>query len=743
MAGGKFMSSHVPGAGENILATPDHDVWADRLRKFKICKAAAPPAPVETTWLPLGPALLLHGNTAGSQPVAGRVSGMAVDPSGQIVYAATACGGVFRSDNGGMSWRSCMDGFDLDPRHFASSSLACGAIAIDPADPNRVYVGTGEGDTHHLFRRRLVHALPAYRGIGPIRSDDGGLTWATEPTVTGSPDLAGKAFFALAVDQYDRDRVVAATTVGLYQRVPQAGGGFAWKQRRRGVHSSVVVVSSGGIRRFFAAKWGGGVVQSSDGSKWTAVGTGFPRTGVGRIALGAQPTNLDVIYAFVANRAGRLKGVYRLASGIWRKLRDVPPVVAGKQGNYDLAIAVDPEDINLIYLGGDGTGERFFGSVWRGIVSQRGSLFRLTEATSIGEDAHVDIHVLTHTPNEPNELWCGCDGGVFLNRDPQKEGRFASHNVGLSCLCSNFIAQHPRDPNILFTGLQDNGTARTEYGPVWSRVEGGDGGYCVVHWHNPKKVLVSFNGGVSRSTTGGSTLRSWSAEWGFTNGTTMTPPLVSAPFKPANPADADFVAIGVDNTVFTSRDFAKTLPLRMRIILPRGSGKVFALAFASTTRLFIGTTRGLVFRADRPGKGTWKVEPLKPPPLEGLITDIAVDWADADRASVYIVFGGMGDNRHVWRFDGARWEDRSGHGRYHLLDVEHNALVVDDDPQHRGHLYVGADIGVWHSPDAGRTWTVMQNGLPDAPVFDLQLHPTQRLLRAALHGRGVYEIALP
>ena len=54
-----------------------------------------------------------------------------------------------------------------------------------------------------------------------------------------------------------------------------------------------------------------------------------------------------------------------------------------------------------------------------------------------------------------------CDGGVFLNRAPRADGQFASQNNGLACLCCNFMAQHPTDPNIIFTGLQDNGTART------------------------------------------------------------------------------------------------------------------------------------------------------------------------------------------------------------------------------------------------------------------------------------------
>jgi hypothetical protein len=186
----------------------------------------------------------------------------------------------------------------------------------------------------------------------------------------------------------------------------------------------------------------------------------------------------------------------------------------------------------------------------------------------------------------------------------------------------------------------------------------------------------------------------------------------------------------------------------MSFTIPGGdsAGAVFALAFASTSRLFIGTTRGRVFRADRTGS-TWNVSRIDnvaagPLPLAGLVTDVAVDWSDAALDSIYLAFGGMGDQRHVWRFDGTSWQPRSGANvGEDLLDVEHNALAVD--PTDPANVYVGANIGVWHSPDQGLTWAPLQNGLPDAPVFDLQIHPTQRLLRAATHGRGVYELALP
>ncbi|HVO16075.1 MAG TPA: hypothetical protein VMV26_12710 [Alphaproteobacteria bacterium] len=753
--------------GTTALAKAASTVWQNVLLTYKRRKAATPrgraalsgrPAamvPGARNWLPLGPSVVLDGQTVGGQPVAGRVAQLAIAPGGTVIYAVSANGGVFRSEDGATTWRPLMDSFDVDPTSFASASLACGAVAIDPADPQRVYVGTGEADTLQMFRFRVINALPAYRGVGMIRSDDGGASWIGE---TSAPDLAGEACFALAVDPRDRENVVAATTNGLYRRVPQAGGGFHWLRLHTGVHSSVVVAASGNARRFFCARWGGGdspalVCHSDDGgATWLAIGTGFPAAGAGRIALGVQAGKPERVYAFVAKEGtGVAHGLYRLDSGGggWKKVSDLPDVLpvdnGTSQGDYDLAIAVDPLDADLVYLGGSYADVNPYpASIWRCAIGASGTAYKVKRATSIGTHAHSDVHALAHTPGEPDELWCTSDGGVFLNRAPRGGGQFASQNDGLACLCCNFIAQHPTDPAILFTGMQDNGTARTAGGPTWTHVMGGDGGYCVVNWADPDQILVYANGVVYRSTTGGTTHSGWKSVWNF-GWATMTQPIVGLPYDPANPGAAKLVAVGAGQIIFISENFAGSWPMRIEIQGVANVGDIFALAFASPTRLFIGTTTGRVFRADRAG-AAWSVARLDDAAagrldLNGQINDIAVDWTDKTLASVYVVFGGMGDPRRVWRFDGAKWASRSGTAPdRHLLDVEHNALAVDRAAP--GNIYVGADIGVWHSPDNGLNWTPLENGLPDAPVFDLQIHPTQRLLRAATYGRGVYEITL-
>ena len=743
-------------------------VWRDAFAKYRARKQAilmestlapmaapdgvgAPTVPGAANWLSLGPLVVMDGQTGGGerQPVAGRIAGLAIGPGGNTVYAASANGGVFISTNGAGIWKPSEE-VDLDPNSPASASLICGAIAIDPADPNRLFVGTGEGATQTYFLRRVTGALPAYRGIGVLRTDTGGSTWTVEPS---QPDLAGEAFFALAINPLDRESVVGASTAGLYRRAAQPGGQFTWVRVLEGVFSSAVAASANDVARFFCARFpqpddavSSEVLSSTDGETWTLAGNNFP-TDAGRVSLGVQPGNPNLVYALVATSTNKLHGLYRLdgVGSNWKRVSGLPNVLPSAQGNYDLAIAVDPQQANIVYLGGSFQGGG--ASIWRCDIQPIDGAYRAFAPVSIGEHAHSDVHVLVHSPDNPNELWCGCDGGVFLNRDPRGTGKFAAQNIGLACLCCNFIAQHPTDPSVIFTGLQDNGTAYKN-GSTWHHVQDGDGGYCVINWRDPDQILVFANGRVFRSSTGGKTHETWSSTFG-PDWKTMTQPIVGMPMPlnaaAAEPADAQLVAMGVGPKVWISEDFGLTWPTALAFSLTGSPGNVFALAFASRTRLFIGTTAGQVFRADKLAGG-WKAERCdvvngQSLRVTGTITDVAVDWTDPNLKSVYVAFGSVpGDSvARVWRFDGADWQARAGTPPNNLLDVEHNALAFDRE---LNHLYVAADIGVWRSVDGAETWDLLQNGLPDAPVFDLQIHPQQRLLRAATHGRGVYEIPI-
>lgn len=709
----------------------------------------APQPPPANNWIPIGPSVLRQGQGGVKPATSGRTPGIAVVPGGTRVYVGAANGGVWVSEDTGGTWRSLMDAFDLNPTQLASDSLACGAIAVVPGmsqGQDRIYVGTGEG-----------HA-GAYFGVGPVTSTDGGANWVTEPSAPGSPDLAGSGFFALAIDPADPGRVVAATRLGVYRREPDGAGGFHWARKTIGgvaatTVTSVVASTGAGTTTFYAARSGERIYSSPDGHTWTLSGAGFP-TGEGRISLAVRPTDPMIVHAFTS-----LGRVFRLdtADGTWRQAAGLPAAgqLVGNQGWWDLAIAVAPDNANQIYLGGSTvfSGGDWSGALYRCEITVSGTTVTASP-TYIGNAVHADIHTIVFAPGDASKLWVGCDGGVFYSTTPTGTGDiFESKNVGLQTMTNHFVGQHPTEDAVVFCGSQDNGGQRFTGEEAWLYSSGGDGGAQVVHWADPYKVLSSYVfGGIRRSTDGGSRYAYSNVNVPLVAGESVLfySPCVSTPPNPGSPAEADVVAFGSER-VWISATFGggwASIPNNV-LADDRLNGRIKSLAFASASRLYAGTMAGGVYRFDRSG-GSWgaptRLDTMggaNALALDGVVTSIAVDPADATDSAVYITFGGSGDYRHVWRFDGTQWEQRSGPAAASpsaLLDVQHNTIAVD--PAQPQHLYAGADIGVWHSTDGGQSWAVMSDGLPDAAVLDLKVHPGRRLLRAATHGRGVFEWTL-
>ncbi|MFE7630130.1 WD40/YVTN/BNR-like repeat-containing protein [Kocuria sp. NPDC057446] len=709
---------------------------------------AAPDAPPANNWVPIGPSVVRQGQGGVMPAVSGRTPAIAPVAGGDRAYVGAANGGVWRTEDGGASWRSLMDAFDLDPTHTGSDSLAVGAIAVVPgadAGQDRLYVGSGEGQGG------------AYFGVGPLSSVDGGLNWVTEPVSPGSAPLAGSAFYALAVDPADPDRVIGATRQGLYRREPDGADGFHWDRKAPpGPGSvratSVVVARSGGTTTFYAAFWFGPVYSSTDGDTWVRVGSDLPAP-VGRISLAVRPDDPGVLYAFTEHGH-----VHRLdtADGTWRQVTGLPAPgdLVGGQGWYDLAVTVAPDDADRIYLGGSTV---LSGGDWSGALYSCdvtvGASGPSASATYIGNSVHADIHTIVFTPGSTTQLWVGCDGGVYRTDDAAGTGNlFTSLNQGLQTLTQNFLGQHPAEDAVVFAGSQDNGGERFTGEEAWLYTSGGDSGYFVVNWNDPYRVADTYvRNLVRRSETGG-------RRYSYTNrpvplsageGVRFYAPLAGTPANPAAPAEAEVLAFGSVRP-WISTDFAtswRSIPGNS-LASDALDAQIRCLTFASADKLYAGTMSGGVYRLDRSGTA-WTRTRLDTMggadalPLAGVVTSIAVDPADATGNSIYLTFGGSGDHRHVWHFDGARWQPRSGPAAGAgdaLLDVQHNALVVDPtDPQH---LYAGADIGIWRSTDGGASWQVFSGGLPDAAVLDLQLHAPRRLLRASTHGRGVFERTL-
>lgn len=757
----------------NDLVTNERLAASKRVQAAVLTGVPVPaPVLVANSWKPIGPSGVLRGQ-AGSRPtVSGRVSGIAVAEDGRRVYAATASGGVWRSDDKGHRWYSLMDGLDSDPLYnnitriqkIMLTTLACGAIALDPRNPDKIFVGTGEA------------ASVTCLGDGVLVSDDGGESWVEEQA-PGGDSLSGAGFYTLAVDPDPShpDFVFGATSIGLYKRQAKTGAaGFEWQRIRVGEPSnllpadnrcsSVLAVRRGGASHFFAAlpngTVNGQVFETWDhGAVWHRVGTGYP-TGKKRIALAVfldQGTadNPDVIYSI--NDEGQVHRAERTSGpqDSWRAWSQVSGTPAGieNQGDYNRGFTISPDNKNRLYIGGACvlSNREWSGFLYRCDISGSSTGFSM-ETTFLGNSVHPDLHTLVFAQNDPRQLWVGCDGGVFYTDNAiatdNLDNLFRACNDGLQALQFNSIGHHPSQEAVILGGTQDNGALRYTGDEAWILSAGGDGGAAFIHRTDPTKFFSVYTYNEYRiSTSGGGRYNytSKSVPTGYANNARRNHMLFYAPYAytPASTGatGADIIAFG-EKKIWLSTDFGDSA---WQAITGDIGDIITALEFATTDIIYAGTLSGLVFRVEKSG-GSWQAPAAlhASPTNFSYITSIAVHPAHSDR--IYISLGGAGGHGSTTRvhyYDGANWHNRTGAGAGALLNSQVNKLIID--PDNHNHLYAAADIGLWRSTNGGTDWQVFNNGIPETIITNLAIFKSpghKKLMRAVTYGRGMYEYTM-
>jgi len=720
-------------------------------------EVAGQPGPMgSVNWTPLGPSVIL----AGMQD-SGRITSIVVGPAGNRVYAGAANGGVWLSTNGGSDWAP-LDDYTTSPSVFGGSgeadSLAIGAIAVRFGGPggDGVFVGTGEFNP----------AYDAYFGIG-IRHLVSG-TWALEAT-----NLAEHSISAIVIDPDDAvpTHVFAATNAGIFRR-PTTGPVSNWIQVTSAAFtnsnssvSDLIVVGTGASKKFYAAFSGDRVYSSPDGLTWLAV-SGL--AGSGRIALAGSESNPSVVYALRADGTiNRLSGTaFSVVTGLPGSVLFADP--PSGQGWYDIAIAVHPTDPNTILVGGDAY------AVFKGTITGSPGSFVFPfnaantatpwmDPTWVGSGIHSDIHAIAFglnaagTAHDANNVWVGSDGGMFHSSAGGAAGTFSASNLGLAITEFSYLAQRADTDAVLFAGAQDNGTPRLLSEQASLERAGGDGGGLAYDPNNPYRLLrqyvrasldVTNDGGANWSgvafppITANTPAQNNAAS--AENGTTgFVAPLASVSNGPVSLA-----AFGTNRLWLTSDWGASwvTLPTNTNPYVPAtpdaaqdviDGNRVTAIAFASPARIF-AATYNTIWRYDNSG-GAWTKTAISNAGLPGFHIFTAVAVEDPVTGSFYVTLGGGGVG-HVYYYDGAAWHQAMPTT---VIDVPTHAAVVDSaSPQT---VYVGTDVGCWKGvKGAGPswTWTLFSQGLPESAITHLAIHGASHLLRAATHGRGVWEIDL-
>lgn len=712
---------------------------------------------------------VLHWQYLGPTNVSGRATDVeAVRQPGKslTIWVATASGGVWKSENEGTTWI---------PVFEKQVTTDIGDLAIDPKNPETVWVGTGEAN---IFRSSMA-------GCGIYKTDDGGKTWKN----MGLEDTHTIA--RILIHPTDSRILYVAAGGHEWTTNPERGvyktsdGGSSWQKilyvnDMTGAYDLAIDPANPDI--LYASTWqrirekwndprtkenysGSGIWRSTDAGKtWTQINQGLPEPNRrGRIGIAVSHSNPNVVYTLVDDyeiareakpgirdaygreRTGIIKGatVYRSDDkGItWQQVSGLTPdmkkFMEGHSGTYGWVfgqIRVDPKDENKIFTMG----------LFLNTSTDGGKTFKRESRI------HMDHHALWIDPENTDYMLSGNDGGVNVSYDGGKNWK---HFVEIPVAQFYNVAIGMDEPFHVYGSVQDHFSwggevdlqnGRDAIQPVeFKSVPGGEGCTHLVDPRNPA-ILYScqFYGTLYRSERKGNGWQTKSIQPKIDEN---DPPLRGewiAPFV-LSPHNPDIIYHGLQY-VFQSPDQGQTWKKISPDLTYNNPEKRGDISFQTITGLsespiksgliYAGTDDGRL-HVTKDGGETW-TEIINGLPKGKWISRIVASKYAMGR--VYVTQNGKRDDDfqvYIWKSDdyGQTWEDISNNIPLGPVNV------LKEDPNILNQLYVGTDIGVYLSKDGGKKWSVLGD-LPSAYVHDLVIHPRDNMIVIATQGRGMFTL---
>ena len=619
-------------------------------------------------------------------------------------WACAPAGGVWRTADGGAHWTPMGNG--------QLTSIGVSDIAFHPDNPDKMWIATGDGDFGDT------------RSIGVWVSEDGGLTW--ESTALDWAPYMGRTLTRIIVNPEDPDTLLTASSVGVYR---STNGGTSWSLTLNGDIASLEIDPSNS-NHILAGSFGNVIAESHDaGASWSTQYLDGNSFGISRIAVAFSPSAPDTVYAIAGKASNQgFRGIWRSTDGgsSWEaRLQEgdgpnlfgwtVEGIDTGGQAWYDLCLAVDPTDPDILFAGGV--------NLWTS--SDGGNEWTCAGHWYAGGERpylHADQHGLAFLND--GRLVIGNDGGAFTY-DPASE-QTQDHSAGLAIAQSYRIDMDPLAMNRFISGTQDNGTFLKHDGQ-WEHVLGGDGFNCAFHGEVEDIVYASlYYGQVFRSDDGGNAFTEIAGNAGSgadKQGAWLTP-WAASEFNP------DWVYIAKDR-VYRSTNRGEAWSALGDI--PGGSATALGLSPSDVGRIYVAkehrlfkSTDGLTF------------EELDPPNGFSWIQDIEVSQSDEDHLWLTLA-NYTQDTKVLESMDGGNtWINLS----IGLPPAPVNCIVpaIGGGALH----FVGTDVGVYRYEAAnGNQWVRHSEGLPNVVITDLVVHNPSGRIAAATYGRGIYTLELP
>jgi len=667
--------------------------------------------------------------------VSGRLRGIDIHPTNpNIIYVGAAAGGIWKTTNGGANWVDKSGDLNM---------LTFGSISIDPSNTEIIYAGSGE--TMWLFN------TTTYEGDGLYKSTNGGDNWTKITNGFGSQTQ----FSDIKVSPTNSNIILASLGTGNWNNKGITNQGV-WRSSDAGITWTRVINLTGAFDVAFHPTDGnfsyaatgnkdasGGFFISTDaGVTWTNSSTGLPATNLrGRIQFEIAPSNPLIIYSIIYNSevisGDKTTCAYKStnAGASWTQISSGVNIAGtydgwnvSDQGNYDLCLTIHPTNPDNVFFGNVEISKTTNGSSISFVRNPSGSNGGVGAWASY---THVDIHRIMFAPSDASVMYVCCDGGIYKSTNGGTT--FTHINNGINDVQFYRVASHPTNPSILYGGAQDNGNISTtnKGATSWGFETSGDGMECFVDYSNNNNVFVSTQYGyLSRSTDAGAT---WTGLVGSEGSTAWTAPYWQHPTTPTKIYAAYSKQIlrstntGVNWVYYTPSDLTTSRITSVAHSPVNTNNMMLAASYFTTSpEVLFSTDEG----------ATWYNSNLSASGFTGAMVHRVV--ADPVSANTFYIARASYTTGQVIKTTnlGTNWTNISGD----LPAITASDIFID--PLNTSHIYVGNDFGVYLSTNGGVNYSKLNNGMPFVPVLDFSYYSYSgsRYLRAATHGRGIYEL---